>query len=392
MKTFLVVGAGRQAVACAAFLLEQFSDTRVVFADRQEEQLRRATSAQRCADRVSSLTVRGGRMDAPELVGAVREADVVVSCLPFFLNEDLMRLTLKERVSYCDLGGNKGTVARQLSKASEAREAGITLVPDCGIAPGSMSVFAEYWQGEWAYESVRLLCGGLPQEPRNTLKYQLTFSPWGLLNEYLDECEVARDGQVVIVPGLGECERLNDLPLDGEFEAFATSGGASIAPSVYAPRSVDYEYKTIRYVGHRDIIASMNEMGFFDPKRTARRADGTPVGATMREISVSVLSDALPADRKDLIVARADVIGRTADGRRRGRIDLLDYADERFTAMERTTGFSAAIVAALQAGLYDAVIEPGAHVPFQVVPPKLLIEELRRAGVCGIEISETALE
>ena len=326
----------------------------------------------------------------PSLTELLERCVCVISCVPYFLNERLMEQALAARTHFCDLGGNKDTVARQLSQAERARQAGVSVIPDCGVAPGTAGVLAEYWQGAWEYESVLIRCGGLPQVPDNLLKYQLTFSAWGLLNEYLDDCELARGGEVITLPGLSDLELLEDLPVPGRFEAFATSGGASIAPALYAARGVDYEYKTIRYAGHRDQIATLRDLGFFDQDTQATRADGTPLGVSLREVSVGVLEHRLPSDRRDLIVLRVEVVGRQDGRRRRGWIDLLDRADERFTAMERTTGFSAAIVAALQAGLYAERIPAGSFVPFQVVPPRLLIEEHRRAGVTGFEITESS--
>ena len=386
MRTFLLAGAGRQASAVAALLLEQFEETRVVLVDRDEGRLAASLGLQRAPGRAEAH-----RLDLPAQLDQALEllepGDVVVSCLPYFLNEAVMQAAVSRRCHFCDLGGNQGTVLRQLSCADACREAGVGAVPDCGVAPGTASVLAEYWRDQWAYESVALRCGGLPQHPRNRLRYQLTFSAWGLLNEYLDDCEVARGGKVVTVPGLSDLETIDDLPLSGTFEAFATSGGASIAPRLYARLGVDYEYKTIRYPGHRDLIAAMHELGWFDEQQPATRGDGQPLDASLREVAVGVLERAMPSDRQDLLVLRVEVRGQQAGTRWRGRIDLLDYADDRFTAMERTTGFSAAIVAALLGGLYEATVPPGAWVPFQVVPAKLLIREHERAGVTGFTIS-----
>jgi len=388
MKEFLIAGAGRQGAAAGAFILEQFDDTRVVFADRDAEQLQRAAGLQRERARVEVQQVDESLEDA-RLTTLLQRCCCVVSCVPYFLNERLMRQAVGARTHFCDLGGNKDTVTRQLAQAEQARAAGTSVIPDCGVAPGTAGVLAEYWQDNWDYESVLIRCGGLPQEPNNLLKYELTFSAWGLLNEYLDDCEVARDGHVATVPGLSDLEVLEDLPVAGRFEAFATSGGASTAPALYAAQGVDYEYRTIRYAGHRDRIVTLRDLGFFDQDTPATRADGTPLGASLREVSVGVLERQLLSDRRDLMVLRVEIVGRRGGQRRRGRLDLLDRADARFTAMERTTGFSAAIVSALQAGLYSDRIPPGGYVPFQVVPPQLLIDEHRRAGVDGFRITDT---
>ncbi len=384
---FLIVGAGRQAGACGAFLLEQFSDTTVCFVDREERCLHVAAGLQKESSRVSceQLDVSsGGR----ELTKLMTECACVISCVPYFLNVPLTKAAINAGVSFCDMGGNVGTVREQLAMADACRSAGVSVVPDCGVAPGLLSVLAEYWQGEWKYESVKLYCGGLPQNPTGMLKYAMTFSVHGLLNEYLDDCEVSRGGEVEIVKGMSEVELISDLPVQGEFEAFATSGGASLGPHVYAPLGVDYSYKTIRYPGHRDMICAMWDVGFFDTDERELAISDRSVSWRPREIAAQIMTERLKSDGKDLIVARAEVKGRRGEEAVEGRVDLVDYAVDRFTAMERTTGFSTAITAAALANMYECRIAPGAYVPFQIMDSRLMMDELGRAGVTGFSVRE----
>ena len=388
MKKFLVLGAGRQGGACAAFLLEQFSDTTVAFVDSNPRRLGATAGLQKDASRVTchEANVSPVGDDLTRLIG---DCDCVISCVPYYYNESLARAAVQAGRPFCDLGGNVGTVEAQLDMAVACREAGVAIVPDCGLAPGVLNVLAEYWAADWEYRSVKLYCGGLPQTPRGTLKYAMTFNICGLLNEYLDDCQVARGGKVEIVEGLGELEALNDLALPGEFEAFATSGGASLGPKIYAPNGVDYIYKTIRYPGHCHVFRAMRDMGFFETQLREFTMEGTRLQVSPRDLSGWVMEENLKSDGKDLVVARADITGVENGRPVHGRIDLIDYAVDRFTAMERTTGFPTAIVAAALVGLYDGhTIEPGAYVPFQVLDPKLTIAELQRAGVQGISVRE----
>ncbi len=392
MTRFLILGAGRQGTACGAFLLERFADAHVTFVDAEQAPLDAARAAMPDQSR-AEVRRCDVSADDPQRDRTIAACEVVISCVPFFLNEALTHLALKHRKGFCDLGGNVGVVRRQVALADEARQAGVTLVPDCGIAPGTLNVLAEYWHDRrpraagatddrWTYHSVKLLCGGLPQEPRGALNYQLTFSVHGLLNEYLEDCEVSRAGRLMTVKGLSELETVTDLPLPGTFEAFATSGGASLAPQLYAPQSIDYEYKTLRYPGHRDAIQAMWELGFFDEQpRRVPAGRGQSIDVIPRDVAAILMTDALPSDRRDLVVARAIIEGEHEGRPVRGHVDLLDYADARFTAMERTTGFSIGIVAAHVAGRYHHKPPAGAFVPFQVLPPPLLIAELARAGV-----------
>ena len=386
-KRFLILGAGRQGGACAAFLLERFDDTFVDFLDTDPERLASAAALQRDAGRVA-----GHRLSAhppsDQLLRLMSEADCIISCVPYFLNEQLTQAAIDVGKPFCDLGGNVGTVRAQIALGEAARRAGVAVVPDCGLAPGLLSILGEYWADSWDYRSVRLYCGGLPQNPRGRLQYALTFSVYGLLNEYFDDCQVARRGRVETIAGMSELETLSDLALPGQFEAFATSGGASLGPEMYAPRGVDYQYKTVRYPGHAHIIQALREMGFFDPEPREFRLDGQTVSTSPLEVCGRIMEQNLRSDGHDLIVAQAIVTG-TKDGKARtGRIDLVDYAVDRFTAMERTTGFPTAIVAAALAGLYETRIAPGAYVPFQVMDPQMVIAELARGGVTGISVRE----
>ncbi len=385
MTSFLVLGAGRQGAACAAFLLENFTDTRVEFVDAATDRLDAATTLQADSSRVSTQLL-GVSPVTDELRAIIARADCVISSLPFFLNASLTKAAIEAHRPFCDLGGNIATARAQLHMHAACLEAGVAIIPDCGLAPGLINVLAEYWSSEWEYSAVRLYCGGLPQNPTGSLKYQLTFSVYGLLNEYLEDCEVSRGGKLMTVPGLSGLEPLGDLAFPGAFEAFSTSGGASLGPQVYAPRGVDYEYKTIRYPGHCRIMRAMREMGLFDETPRPVSLDGRRVTLSPRAVVGPVMEASLRADGRDLVVARVNVRGRIDGQPAVGRIDLLDYAVDRFTAMERTTGFATGVVAAALAGLYDRKIEPGAYVPFQVIDPKLMIAELGRAGISGISV------
>jgi lysine 6-dehydrogenase len=388
VKRFAILGSGRQGGAVAAFLLERFTDVVVDFVDRDAKALESALALQPARDRVHLHRLPVVPVEAP-LREVLRSAACVVSCVPYALNLDLTRAAIEEGVAFCDLGGNVDTVQAQVALANECRARNVAIAPDCGLAPGLLNVLAEYWSRKWTYRDVRLYCGGLPQNPQGPLKYALTFNVCGLLNEYFDDCEVSRGGELATVPGMSEPEALDDLAIPGNFEAFATSGGASLAAREYAGAGIDYQYKTIRYPGHRDLVCAMRDSGFFDRAPLPLSLNGERVSASPWDLSGAILTHHLPSDRRDLVVARVDVVGEENGARRCGRIDLVDFAVDRFTAMERTTGFPTAIVAAALADLYpEHPVRPGAWVPYQILPPEHTIHELARGGINGITIRE----
>lgn len=386
IKRFLIIGAGRQGCAVAAFLLEQFDNTAIDFVDCSADQLSQAVKLQKDASRVATHEL-GVSPVGDALKTLVSDAACVVSCVPYRFNLELTQASVAVGTPFCDLGGNVGTVAAQLELDAACKSANIAIAPDCGLAPGLLNILAEYWTAEWDYKSVRLYCGGLPQNPKGVMNYALTFNVCGLLNEYLDDCEVSRGGKLEVIPGMSEPERLNDLALPGEFEAFATSGGTSRGAKDYAAKGVDYIYKTIRHPGHRDVIVAMWEMGFFDTKASSHISANESHELVPWDVSGSIMEMNMPSDGQDLVVARAAVEGTKDGAPVKGEINLIDYAVDRFTAMERTTGFPTAIVAAALAGMYEKQpVEPGARVPFQFMDPKLVIDELVRSGINGISI------
>ncbi len=385
-KRFLIVGAGRQGCAVAAFLLEQFDNTAIDFVDCSAEQLTQAVTLQNDPSRVAVHKMGVSPVD-DALRDLMSRSACVISCVPYRFNLELTQASVAAKAPFCDLGGNVGTVAAQLELDAECKSAGIAIAPDCGLAPGLLNILAEFWSKDWDYQSVRLYCGGLPQYPTGVMNYALTFNVCGLLNEYLDDCEVSRGGRLEIITGMSEPERLSDLALPGEFEAFATSGGTSRGAKDYAAKGIDYIYKTIRHPGHRDVIVAMWEMGFFDTNSSTHVSANKPHELVPWDVSGSIMEQNMPSDGHDLVVARAAVEGTQGGDAVKGEINLIDYAVDRFTAMERTTGFPTAIVAAALAGMYEEQpIEPGARVPFQFMNPRLVIDELNRAGINGISI------
>lgn len=382
MTGFVIAGAGRQGIACAEFLLRRFADVRVLLVDREPQAVDRALTALAQAgawgDRLSGFA--GDAFgEAPTLARALAEAACLVSCAPYGLNERLTDMAIEHGLSFCDLGGNLTVVRRQIARDERARARGVCVVPDCGLAPGSAGVLAMWWRGDWRYRRVKMLCGGLAQREVNAFGWEPFFSPQGLLNEYLEPCTVSRGGAVVTVEPLSEMEFVEDIAAVGPLEAVQTSGGASLMPELFAPEGIDCEYKTLRRPGHWRIIRALREIGLCSEDATWLRANGGAISP--REVVETLLDRNLVNSRRDLVVLRVDVEGERGGVAVRGRIDVIDRAQGRLTAMERTTGFSQAIVAAHLAGLLGERPAPGARPPFQVLPPALLAEELRREGV-----------
>jgi len=291
---------------------------------------------------------------------------VVLSAAPYRFNERLVDAALAARASFCDLGGNTDVVRAELSRHYRAAAAGVSIVPDCGLAPGLGNHLAAHAVATIDEpQHVHVRCGGLPQQRVGPLEYKLVFNFDGLVNEYSGLGEFLRDGRPLHVPALTELEEIDFPSPLGRCEAAVTSGGTSTCPETYRGRLQSYDYKTVRYPGHFAIVRAMFGLGCFEERVTLPNGEIVEPRALVRRLFESRLTY---PEVHDLVVLRC-----TARGRHHGRpltrvYDLLDFHDERtgFTAMERTTAFPAALVAYMQA---RRLVAPGAR-PLEVGVPR----------------------
>lgn len=337
----ILIGAGMQGQAIAHYLASQNDVDKITVADRD------LSRAERIAERLRDTRIVPRRLDvsAPR---AVREAmkgfDVAISAVPYFFNLSLAQAAVESGVSFCDLGGNNRIVAGELALDAKAQEAGVTIIPDCGLAPGLVNILAYAAVEDFDdADSVSIRVGGLPQHPRPPLGYQIVFSPHGLINEYMEPSTVLRNGDIITVPSLTECEDISFSPPYDKLEAFHTSGGSSTLPQTLHGRVRDLDYKTIRYPGHLEKIKAMADLGFFDSD--PQEIDGVEV--VPRSLAVHLLREHLSFDEPDVILLRVSARGTIEGEQREIRYEMIDNHDEStgLSAMMRTTGFPIAQIA-----------------------------------------------
>ncbi|MFX0185801.1 MAG: saccharopine dehydrogenase family protein, partial [Candidatus Hodarchaeota archaeon] len=301
-----------------------------------------------------------------------------ISAVPYYYNLKITKAAITAKANMCDLGGNTDLVFKQLELNSQARAANISIIPDCGQVPGMGTTLCVYAMSLLDKpEEVYMWDGGLPQNPRPPFNYLLTFHIEGLINEYYGTTEFLRDSKIIEVPCFTELEELYFPPPIGRLEAFTTAGGTSTAPRTFEGELKTYQNKTIRHPGHYIQLKTMNDLGLFDPEeinvgdvKIAPRA----VLARLLEPKVTFPKD------KDVVVIRVKCIGEK-DGRSAcSQLDLIDFFDDKtgFTAMERTTGWDAAIIAIMMA---DGRAKKGA-VPLELaISSSEFVNELRRRGI-----------
>lgn len=384
---FLVLGAGLQGFAAAYDLARTPGVREVTVADIDDDRARRA------AERLRNETaaVRAETIDAgndPRLVERLRGYDVVISAVPYFLNLILTRAAIAARVSFCDLGGNTDLVREQEALDAEAKAAGVTIVPDCGLAPGMANVLAAAGIARLdRAESVKIRVGGLPLHPKPPLEYMMVFSMHGLLNEYLGRATALRDGKRVEIETLTEVESLEFPSPVGRCEAFVTLGGTSTMPWTYEGRLRTLDYKTVRYPGHAAKIRLLRDLGLLE--KDPAPVDG--VSVSPRSVFAAVVEPRLTfPNEADLVVMRVTVEGTKNGSRRQIVFEMVDRQDERrgISAMMRTTAYPTTAAALMIAR--GEVPFRGVAAMERAIPAEAFVAEIAHHEL-GITVRERAL-
>lgn len=384
---YVVLGAGRQGVALAYDLAKNCDAREIALIDSDE--VAAVTGAKRVAALLPELRCRiePSRCDMTEtnrLRDLLRGANVVLSAVPYRFNVELTNLAIEAGAHFNDLGGNTDVVRRQLDRHDRAREAGVSVVPDCGLAPGLGNILAAHGVSQLDEpREAHVRCGGLPERPVGPLGYKLLFNFQGLINEYSGFGEFLRDGKRVDVAALTEVEEIEFASPIGRCEAAVTSGGTSTCAESFLGRLQAYDYKTVRYPGHWAVIRAMFGLHCFDERLALRNGKTIEPKSLLRDLMEDQLQ--FP-DVTDITVLRSTVSGLHAGKPRTLVYELIDRHDRGtgFTAMERTTAFPTTLVAYMQA---RGMISPGARPLEQCIP---LNEYLTELGKHDIHVGVTA--
>jgi lysine 6-dehydrogenase len=357
----LLLGAGRMGLGAAHDFARQPDVEHVTVADMDGDK------ARFIADRVGPKVhpVQLDVTDHDAVVALMRGHAAVLSCVVYKLNVQLAKAAVEAGTNFCDLGGNNTVVDAELALDPQARERGVNIIPDCGLAPGMVAVLVAHGVERFqTVDEVHVRVGGLPQDPKPPLDYQMVFSVEGLINEYVERARVMRGGQIVEVDSMTELEALDFPAPFGTMEAFQTSGGTSTLPETYLGKIRDLDYKTIRYPGHCEKFKTMIDLGLCH-------------GAA-RPVFADLLVKHLPHDEPDVVLVRVEFKG---DGGKTLRYDIIDRQDEAtgLSAMMRTTAFPAAIVALMMAR--GQIEKKGALPQERCVPPALFMEELAKRNI-----------
>lgn len=260
MYPVLLVGAGKIGSAVAKFLADT-NEYDVTVIDVDQKSLDRVAADAKVETAVVDV------MDPKQLATVMKGCKAVLSAVSFAQNPAIAAGALEHGLSYFDLTEDVETT-RITRGLSERAKPGQIFMPQCGLAPGFVSIAANALAQQFdSLSEVRLRVGALPVFPTNEMKYNLTWSTDGLINEYGNPCEAIHEGKLINVLPL---EGLEHFSLDGvHYEAFNTSGGVGTLAETLEGKAQTLNYKTIRYVGHRDLMKFL----MFELHMNEHRAD-----------------------------------------------------------------------------------------------------------------------
>jgi lysine 6-dehydrogenase len=374
----LVLGAGLQGCACAYDLLQSEGVSRVTLADLRPDHL-----PPFLADRGDwggrLATVRLDVTDPVAVGETLRGQTSVMSALPYYYNGPMARAAVEAGCHFSDLGGNTEIVFEQKKLHDHALARGVSVIPDCGLAPGMVNILAaEGIRRLDQAETVKVYVGGLPQHPEPPLNYQIVYSLEGALDYYTTPSWVLRGGKPVQVDALSELEAVDFPEPVGTLEAFHTGGGISTLPFAYQDKVDVMEYKTLRYPGHVAIMRPIRELGLLD--NTPVEVKGKSV--VPRDVFIATVHPKLHKPQgRDLVALQVMVSGRAAGKAAQVAFRLIDRYDAAhgISAMMRTTGYSLSITGQMQAD--GRVAAKGVHTPDEAIPFRAYVDELARRGV-----------
>lgn len=323
MKKIVILGGGKMG-RMVCFLLGTCGDYEVRIGDMNLEGAHAAAS---------TFGGKGEKVDLsnPAQVAAfVKGAWGVVSCAPYHCNQTIATCARETGAHYFDLTEDVAVTKKVIELAKGSKTA---FVPQCGLAPGFITIAANHLAKPFAQiESLRLRVGALPLQPSNQLGYNLTWSTEGVINEYINACEAVRGGHLVSLPALENLER---LIIDGiDFEAFNTSGGLGTLAESLKGRVQNLDYKTIRFPGHCQLMRFLLQELRLSEHRDELR---------------TILERAIPTTTEDQVVifvsASGMLDGRLTERVYAKRVMAQTIGGHHWTAIQLTTaGGIAAIV------------------------------------------------
>lgn len=321
-----VLGAGMVGSAIALDLASGFD---VVAFDINEKNLdfirkRNPTIEIRQAD-------LGDHKSYPQLL---KGFDIVVTAVPGFMGYKTLEAAINCGSDIVDISFFSEDVL-QLDKL--AKEKQVTVITDCGVAPGMSNFIIGRYNEELKIDAIEIYVGGLPKVRKKPFQYKAPFSPADVIEEYTRPARLMENGHIVVRPALSEVEWIHFDNL-GTLEAFNTDGLRSLLYTM--PHIKNQKEKTMRYPGHVDIIRSLKESGFFSEEPL--NVEGTMISPLKVTSQILFNEWKLGLEEEELTVMKVKAIGTKNGETKIVEWNLLDYYDQetKISSMARTTGYT----------------------------------------------------
>ena len=374
MKVF-VLGCGMMGRAIAYDLVRFSGFEEIIIGDADTNVL---SSAKKFLKGTGVKVIKADAGETRTMNTLFQKVDVVISAIPYRFNYKLAKTAVETSTHFVDLGGNNTVVEKERTFSFQAKKKAVTIIPDSGLAPGLVSIITRDIVDHLdTVDFVKLRVGGLPRHPQGPLNYQIVFSPYGLINEYVEDALILDNGKILEKKSMTEVETIRFPKPFGAMEAFLTSGGCSTLPYTYRNKIKYLDYKTIRYPGHCEKINTLLNLGLAE-ETSLNIKDGT---VTPRDVFASLLMKHVPTEGEDVVLLKVLSQG-TKNGKKRSReYTLIDYYDAvtQMTAMMRTTGFPVSITAQMIEN--GSIHKRGVFCPEEIIPPQPFFQELKKRKI-----------
>ncbi|MBP1970634.1 lysine 6-dehydrogenase [Virgibacillus natechei] len=371
-----VLGSGLMGKEAARDLIDSNGVTAVGLADID------LTRAQQVVDQLHSSKLTAYQVNASdemELATYMRQFDVIINALFYSFNETVAKVAIQVGVNSVDLGGHIGHMTdRVLALKEDAKAAGVTLIPDLGVAPGMINILSGHGASKLnQLESIKLYVGGIPVKPEAPIEYNHVFSMEGVFDHYTDPSLIIRNGIKQEISSLTEVERVYFKQF-GPLEAFHTSGGTSTLSLSY-PNLKTLEYKTIRYPGHAEKFKLLVDLNL---TKADYEVDVNGQKIKPREVFLKVLDPIVELGEKDDAVLLRVVVSGEKEGKPATyEYEMTTYKDRNtnVTAMARATANTISVVAQMIGT--GTISQKGVYPPEKIVIGDTYMKEMEKRGV-----------
>lgn len=376
---YAIIGTGRQGTA-SAYDFAKFGDAdKIILIDSNEEALSNSLAKlKKLTNRSIFETVVIDINDTIRLEENLNGINAIVSGVPYYFNKSLTEIAIKIGANFVDFGGNTDVVKEQLGLDKDAKDANISVIPDCGMDPGlNISLIMYIFEIFDEPHSIKSYGAGLTQFPKPPWNFELTFHINGLTNEYFGKALFLRDNEVEEISCLSELETIQFPDSLGELEAAVTSGGLSTLPYTLKGKLKILENKTLRYPGHWQQFKAFSDLGLFNTKPI--EVDGVMVSP--RAFYHKLIEHQISTDNtKDIGIIRIFADGKKSGRDSRYELELIDYFDQEtgFTAMQRLTGWHASTMAILA---NKGKVKKGVIPVENAIPGREIKVEMEKRGI-----------